>query len=224
MRGVLPAAAFSVLILLACSSEKTTKNPDIKTVTVNVGLNGPVYRGAFYQGYLPRTDVGIWIADANQNYVKTLKITPSIVSVGEYPHISHLPTWAVCSGVTYEQLQQETGNEAGIAPSFEAVTFASPYFATEAAQTVSAVWDLTDRNGSRVSPGVYYLFAETANITKNDSVLVTIDAEHTSARLNLVAGAAEPAALTPHIRSVAVSFDLSAPSSSSKAGGVFDLE
>ena len=96
---------------------------NIKSVVIELYFNGPLYQGSFYQGSLPATDYAIWIEDADRNYVETLVVSPSIVSVGQYSHVEHLPSWQKASGVTYEALQKEITE--GVAPSFDAVTSAN---------------------------------------------------------------------------------------------------
>ena len=207
------------LSTLMCSKDRSSMSPKIKSVTVELKLSGPMYQGTFYTGFLPRTDYGIWVVDADQKYVKTLKITTEAVSVGQYQHCDHLPAWMASSGITYAQLQQETGGQEGVAPSFDAISNASPYFAADSVQIFTCTWDLTDRNGAQVKSGTYLVFAEAANITKSDPVVYTIDAEHTSARIDLVRGTIESAASTANIRSLTATFNLNEAAPSAKASG-----
>ena len=167
--------AFICILALAvvmCSKDKTKKGTDVKSVRVEVRLNGPVYQGSFYKGYLPPTDCAIWVEDASHKYVRTLKITAEVVTVGQYSHVNHLPAWAASSGVTFEQLQQETGGLEGVSPVYDALTQASPLATADSVKTVSGTWNLTDKTGKKVQPGVYYVLAEAANITKGDDAVV----------------------------------------------------
>jgi hypothetical protein len=221
IRRVIGAAVCVLaLTVLMCSKDKTKNGPDVKSVKIEVRLNGPIYQGTFYKGYLPPTDCAIWIEDAAHQYIKTVKITKEVVSVGQYSHVNHLPTWMASSGVTYEQLQQETGGEEGVSPAFDALTQASPLFPRDSAKTISGTWDLTDKTGAKVQPGLYYVLAEAANITKDDSTNVTINPEHTSARIDLSAAIAETAPATAHILGMTVQFYLTDAPALSKPGTI----
>jgi len=206
----LTCAVICVVALAAvmCSKNKLNKGTDVRSVKVSIQLNGPVYQGSFYKGYLPPTDCAIWIEDASHRYVRTLKITAEVVTVGQYSHVNHLPAWAASSGVTFEQLQQETGGQEGVSPVYDSVTQASPLATADSVRTVSGVWDLTDRNGEKVQPGVYCVLAEAANITKGDDTVVTIQTEHASSRFDLTAGISETPSLTEHIIAMQIRFNL----------------
>ncbi len=194
-------------VFLSCESEKSKITLEPTGIRIQLTLNGPIYQGTFYSGYLPRTDYAIWIEDQNRQYVKTLRITRSVVSVGDYSHVDHLPTWVSKSGITYDKLLEETGNQPGVAPSFEGVTSASPYFPSEdSTQTFVVEWDFTDSHGNAVSPGTYYFCAETANITKNEASSYTIQAETTSGSIDLKKNQIIPASPTAHIRELTGEF------------------
>lgn len=196
------------LTVIMCSKDKTKKGADFKSIRVEVRLNGPVYLGSFYKGYLPPTDCAIWVEDASHKYVKTLKITAEVVTVGQYSHVNHLPAWAASSGVTFEQLQQETGGLEGVSPVYDALTQASPLATADSVKTVIGTWNLTDKTGKKVQPGVYYVFAEAANITKGDDAVVSIQAEQASSRIDLTSGISGTASLTAHIIGMKVQFNL----------------
>lgn len=191
-----------------CSKDKIKKGTDVKSLRIEARLNGPAYQGSFYKGYLPPTDCAIWIEDAAHQYVKTVKITAEVVTVGQYSHLNHLPAWTASSGVTFERLQQETGGLEGVSPAYDALTQASPLATADSVKTVSGTWDLTDKTGEKVQPGVYYVLAEAANITKGDDAVVTIQAEHTSSRIDLTAGISETPSLTAHIIGMQIQFNL----------------
>lgn len=198
---------FLVFFLFSCEKEKSKTELNPQGIRVHLTLNGPIYQGTFYSGYLPRTDYAIWIEDGNRQYVKTLRITRSVVSVGEYQHVDHLPTWMSKSGITYEKLLEETGNQPGVAPSFEGLTSASPYFPSEdSTQTFVAEWDFTDANGNAVPSGIYYFCAETANITKNEATSYTIQAENTFGAVDLKKEKITPATPTTHILELTAEF------------------
>jgi hypothetical protein len=196
------------LTVVMCSKDKTKKGTDVKSVRIEVRLNGPAYQGSFYKGFLPPTDCAIWVEDASHKYVRTLKITAEVVTVGQYSHVNHLPAWAASSGVTFEQLQQETGGLEGVSPAYDAMTQASPLATVDSVKTVSCAWNLTDKTGKKVQPGVYYILAEASNITKGDDGVVTIQAEHASTRIDLTAGISDTASLTAHIIAIQVQFNL----------------
>jgi hypothetical protein len=196
------------LALVMCSKDKTKKGAGVKSVRVEVRLNGPAYQGSFYQGYLPATDCAVWVEDASHKYVRTLKITAEVVTVGQYSHVSHLPAWAASSGVTFEQLRQETGGLDGVSPVYDAMTQASPLATADSVKTLSCAWNLTDRTGKKVQPGVYYILAEASNITKGDDAVVTIQAEHASTRIDWASGISGTASLTAHIIGMQVQFNM----------------
>ncbi|HDQ44112.1 MAG TPA: hypothetical protein ENN17_01270 [bacterium] len=145
------------------------EKPSRMTVQIRLTLKGPAYQGDYYPAFLTvPTDYALWIEDADRNFVKTLKISPVAVTVDSVQgaHIDHLPAWGEASGWTYADLQGETA--AGVAPSFDGLTGASPDFGADPSeQTISATWDLMDGDGNSVPAGVYYCFAEAANILKD---------------------------------------------------------
>lgn len=209
MKKCLGGITLCMLLLMgiSCEKEKSKAELGAQKLRIRLTLSGPIYQGTFYSGYLPRTDYAIWIEDQNRNYVKTLQITKSVVSVGDYSHVDHLPTWMSKSGITYEKLQEETGNQPGIAPSFEGITSASPYFPSEdTTQTFFAEWAFTDGSGKAVSSGIYYFCAESANITKNEATAYTIQAESTFGSVDLGKGKIQPATPTTHIRELSAEF------------------
>jgi hypothetical protein len=196
------------LAVVMCSKDRTKKGADVKSVRIEVRLNGPVYQGSFYKGFLPPTDCAIWVEDASHKYVRTLIITAEVVTVGQYSHVNHLPAWAASSGVTFEQLQQETGGLEGVSPVYDAMTQASPLATADSVKIVSGAWNLTDKTGKKVQPGVYYILAEAANITKGDDAVVSIQAENASMRIDLTAGISDTASLTAHIIGMQARFNL----------------
>ncbi len=196
------------LAVVMCSKDKVNKGTDVKSVRIEIRVNGPVYQGSFYKGYLPPTDCAIWIEDAAHRHVKTVKITAEVVTVGQYSHLNHLPAWMASSGVTFEQLQQETGGQEGVSPVYDAMTQASPLATADSIKTVSGTWDLKDRTGKKVQPGVYYVLAEAANITKGDDAVVTIQAEQASSRIDLTAAISETPSLAAHIIGMQIQFNL----------------
>ena len=180
------------------ASCKETTQPEPRSVVVTLHFSGPRYVGSFYQGYLPATDYAVWVEDGEGKYIKTLGISRSVVSVGKYPHVDHLPTWKAKSGVTYEQLQAET--QEGVAPSFDAVSQASVLFGEDLVDTtLTFEWDLRDSQGNRVSEGTYYFCAEVANIAKDRADACEVIHEATCGRLDLEAQTAFPAEPTEHI-------------------------
>jgi hypothetical protein len=87
-------------------------------------------------------------------------------------------------------------------------------------KTISGTWDLTDKAGRKVQPGVYYVLAEAANIAKDDPATVTINAEHTSASIDLLAARAETAPSTAHILGLTVQFNLTDEPALGKHGAI----
>ena len=175
------------------------------SLAIQLRINGPVYQGSFYKGFLPATDYAVWIEDEHGNYVETLAISESVVTVGEYSHVEHLPTWQQASGVTYEALQGETAD--GVAPSFDAVTSASVRFTGDVAeQTLTCVWPVFDVDVPLVEPGLYNYCAEVANITKDEAAGYRINAETTRGTVDVEHHTAQPAAPTSHILSLSASF------------------
>ncbi len=213
----------AVCFFASCSKDKKPLDRNDRYLLVVLSANGPRYEGTAYTvpplPSLPPTDIAVWVTDMDGRHVKTLAVTPSVVSVSTYSHVDHLPAFAASAGVTYEGLQAETGGQPGVAPSFDAVTMASPLFESDSARAFQAVWDLTDNTGTAVAKGNYTVWVETANIVKNDPTIYTIKAENTSVTVDLVTEAAGTAAATAHIQSVAVSFVSNVPE---PAGNILD--
>lgn len=217
--GLTAAACF----FASCSKDKKSLDRNERFLLVVLSANGPRYEGTAYTvpplPSLPPTDIAVWITDKDGRHVKTLAVTPSVVSVGAYSHVDHLPAFAASAGVTYEGLQAQTGGQPGLAPSFDGVTMASPLFESDSFRDFQAVWDMTDGAGAAVAKGNYTVRVETANIVKNDPVIYTITAENTSVPVDLATEEAGTAAATAHIRSVTVSFVSEVPRS---AGNILE--
>ena len=188
-----------VLFGTGCDNDNGVEaKPTIVSATITLRFRGPRYAGTFYSGILPATDHAVWIEDAEGQYVKTLGISKSVVSVGDYPHLNHLPTWMVKSGTTFEALQAET--EEGVAPSFDAVSGASVYFVGDVTDsTLVFEWDLTDKAGNRVSEDDFRFCAEVANITKNEATSYEINPETTYGLMDLKEQSTTLADPTQHI-------------------------
>jgi len=201
MFRIVIALFLSVLVLsgAGCKKENGVEiKPTIASVIVKLRFSGPRYAGTFYTGFLPATDHAVWIEDAEGHFLKTLGISQSVVSVGDYSHVEHLSTWQAKSGTTYEDLQAET--EEGVAPSFDAVSGASVYFQEGITDTTLVLeWDLKDSEGNRVPEGKFYFCAEVANITKDEATAYEINPENTWGLMDLKEGSTTPANSTQHI-------------------------
>ncbi len=195
--------------LMMCERNKETEAELMfQAVTAILQLNGPQYEGTYYQGYLPLSDYVFWIEDANQTYLKTISITPTVVTVSDEhgEHISHLPVWMDASGLTYANLEEET--EDGVAPSFDGMTAASLSFTNDVSpQQIEAEWDLTDRDGDLVSPGIFYICAEAANLLKNDEENIEIVSESVKIQINLKKGTFQEITPTEHLLSMTITFE-----------------
>lgn len=188
--------AFVVGCLLAACGRGSEEVP--QAVVVTLRFSGPRYEGSFYKGYLPATDYAVWVEDGERRYIRTLGISRSVVSVGKYPHLDHLPTWKAKSGVTYEDLKEETSE--GVAPSFDAVSRASVLFGEDMADTtLTFEWDLRDSEGNRVPEGTYYFCAEVANISKDTAESYEIIHEVTCGKLDTKSRTVASAEPTEHI-------------------------
>ena len=205
-----------VLTSIMCTKDKDTDNEKVFTsVQILLNLIGPKYQGTYYPDFLEvTTDYAIWIEDANREYVKTLQITPVAVTVDSAhgSHIEHLPGWSEAAGITYADLENETDD--GVAPSFDGITGASPFFAPDAVEiTISVIWDLTDAEEQPVGPGVFYACAEAANIIKDgDSEAETvtrfeINAESICIRMDLENGTYQPDPPTENLTSMKADFN-----------------
>jgi len=176
-------------LLAACGKESGKVS---RTVVVTLRFSGPRYEGSFYKGYLPATDYAVWVEDGERRYIRTLGISRSVVSVGEHPHLDHLPKWKAKSGLTYEDLKEETSE--GVAPSFDAVSRASVLFGEDLADTtLTFEWDLRDLEG------VYYFCAEVANISKDTAESYEVIHEATCGKLDTRSRTVVPAEPTEHI-------------------------
>ena len=201
MFRILIALCLSVLVFTGtgCDSDNGVEaKPTISSATITLRFSGPRYAGSFYSGFLPATDHAVWIEDADGQYVKTLGISKSVVSVALYSHVDHLPTWMAKSGTTYEALQAET--EGGVAPSFDAVSGASVYFVGDVTDsTLVFEWDLKDGEGNRVLEADFRFCAEVANITKDEATSYHINSETTCGLMDLKEQSTTPADPTEHI-------------------------
>lgn len=177
----------TILSSVMCSKddEEKTTSPAIQIL---LKLTGPRYQGTSYASTVQVTnDYAFWIEDANGNYVKTLEITPVVVTVdttsAHGSHVEHLPNWMAASGITYEDLVNQTGS--GVPAMFDGITGASPYFASETdEQTLTVEWDLADADGKKIDSGVYYCCAESSNFTK-DPDSFAINAEMMTLQINV---------------------------------------
>ena len=201
MFRIVLALCLSVLVFSASGCEKDNgveTEPTLSSVIVKLRFSGPRYAGTFYTGYLPATDHAVWIEDAEGQYLKILGISKTVVSVGQYSHVEHLPTWMAKSGISYEDLTAET--EEGMAPSFDAVSGASVYFQEGMTDTTLVFeWNLRDGEGNRVPEGKFYFCAEAANITKNEETAYQINHEAACGLMDLKKGGTAQADATQHI-------------------------
>ncbi len=201
MFRIIITLCLSVLVLFGtgCNNDNGVEaKPTISSATITLRFSGPRYAGSFYSGFLPATDHAVWIEEADGQYVKTLGISKSVISVGDSPHLDHLPTWMAKSGTTYEALQAET--EEGVAPSFDAVSAASVYFLGDVTDsTLVFEWDLKDGEGNRVLEGNFRFCAEVANIMKDEATAYQINAENTYGSMNLKEQSTTLADSTQHI-------------------------
>ena len=208
MFRIMVALCLSVLVYsgAGCDSDKGAEaKPTISSVTVTLRFSGPRYAGSFYSGFLPATDHAVWIEDAEGQYVKTLGISKSVVSVAQYSHVEHLPTWMAKSGTSYEALQAET--EEGVAPSFDSVSGASVHFLGAVTDsTLVFEWDLTDKAGNRVSEENFRFCAEVANITKDEATSYQINSETNCGLMDLKEQSATLADPTEHILALSAEY------------------
>lgn len=203
---------FTISSMMCTEEKESSPWNNISKILVSIQFNGPDYEGDFYNGSLPATDYAVWIENRDREYVRTVQITPTAVSVGENgSHVEHLPAWAAASGTTYEQLEQST--ESGVAPEFDGLTGASPRLWTnpDTLLTLSCEWDITDQNGNRVTADDYYICFESANIIKYQDGVDVINAENTNAKINGSLKTVSPAAPTEHILSITGSFSSEPP-------------
>lgn len=205
MSGRLLLAGIVCLLLTGLSCD--TSGPEDKNVsllTVSLAFNGPQAQGTAWPefGLYAKTNWGIWIEDSDGNYIKTIKIDSGTVEVTGYPaHTEHLPAWLASSNMEY------TGPNGYIPPELDGVTAASVLFGAVtdgiADTTISATWDFTDLNGSKVSEGTYYFHAEVANILKNTGdTTVAIVSQTASASVNYPSGATTDGTPTDNIISL----------------------
>lgn len=175
----------------------------ITSVAVALRFSGPRYEGSFYQGYLPGTHFAVWVEEAEHTYLQTLGISQSVISVGDYSHLDHLPTWQKRSGTTYEAFRAET--QSGVAPSFDAVSRASVYFDADGEDTtLTFVWDLKDRGGDPVPEGAYRSNAEVANTIKDQADAYEVSSEAASVVMELAEDGRATAPPTQHILELSV--------------------
>ncbi|MBN1895716.1 DUF2271 domain-containing protein [bacterium] len=202
-RGILVILGFCI-VLVMCDRSKSVLETGASFSSLDIALKfkGPVYQGTFYNVSV-NTDYVIWIENAARQYVKTLRITPTAVTVGTHgSHVEHLPAWMAKSGVTYAGLSGLTTD--GIPAPFDAMTSASPVFDGDTVITATVNWDMKDQDGKPVNTGVYYCCAEAANLIKNTDNDTQIIAENTAASIDLESGAVTAASPTAHILEIAI--------------------
>lgn len=190
-----------IVLTLACKKDKTIIPFD--QVTIKLIVSGPAYEGDFYQGYLPKTDLAIWIEDENHNYIKTLLIDTTIVRIAEHgAHTEHLPEWQKITGFTNDSLGQMPLDEKDIPLELDAVTSASLSLNNSGSiDTIQVIWDLTNAMNEEMENGEYYYCAEVANIIKYaaNPEEVLINSDFTRGTINLDTYIIEPAEQTNNI-------------------------
>jgi len=186
-------------------------------IQINWTFNGPRYQGDYYSAILQVTnDYAVWIENESGEYIKTLEITPSAVTVDSdhgSSHLEHLSSWCEASGTTYEDLEEETAD--GVAPSFDGLTAASPYFADDTdIKTMTVYWDRKNQEGQTVLPGIYFCVIESANLIKegdSESETVTrfeINSETLRMRMDLANQTVDVDPSTEHLLSMEALFDI----------------
>jgi hypothetical protein len=200
----------SVLIALGtrCMRDRSVNSDHADDLLIHILLNGPNYEGDFYEGFLPPTEYALWVEDQEGHCLITLEITPTAVTVDSIhgSHIEHLPVWAEAAGMTYDLLAQTT--ESGIPAAFDGITAASPalYQNPDTPLLIEKAWDLT-KEGLKIKNDMIYICFEAANIIKYTSdETVTVVSEHTKSFVDLNGMQTVPAAATPHILELTVSF------------------
>ncbi len=160
-------AGLCFIVFFSCDSP--TDEDDSKSLSITLSYKGPVYKGNFYSpDYVPSTDWSVWIADAANNYVKTLKINIGLVKIipDSASRANHLPTWLNCTGDSIND-----SPDLGPVPArFDGITAASFLFDQWLADTtVSVTWDFTDTSGTTVPEGTYSYWVEVANLEKDSA-------------------------------------------------------
>ena len=168
MKRVLILMLSVVLLTTLCS--KDDDEPANQVVQIEFTLNGPlgVVAEVYGDAVTVPTDYAVWIEDAQGNFVKTLRVTETAVTVDSAhgSHIEHLAGWAEAAGLTYAELQQETAS--GVPASLDALTGASPNLMVEPfEETITVEWDKKDANGNAIESGIYACFVESANLYKH---------------------------------------------------------
>ncbi len=166
-------ALLSVLVVALSSSiffSCTDDDPEGPAqITVSMTFKGPLFKGNYYSGFLPKTDWAIYVKDAANKYIKTLKINTGVVKIGQHgSHAKHLPVWLALTGDSIT----DQPDEDSIPPRFDGYTAASYSFnASSTGEAVTATWDFTDVTGAKVPAGTYTFIAEAANIQKDSSTV-----------------------------------------------------
>lgn len=189
MKRVLILMLSVFLLTTLCS--KDDDEPANQVVQIVFTLDGPqgVVSEVYSEGITVPTDYAVWIEDAQGNFVKTLHVTETVVTVSpsQGSHLEHLASWAAAAGLTYEELQKET--EDGIPASLDGLTGATPNLMVEPfEETITVEWDKKDANGNAIDSGIYACFVESANLHKyyvGDDVVVDIIAGVAQMNINL---------------------------------------
>ncbi len=155
------------LVLFSCNTP--TGQNDNKSLHVSLVFSGPVYKGNYYPSdYVPKTDWSVWIADAANNYVKTLNINIGVVKIipDSASRANHLPAWLNCTGDSIN----DPPDLGPVPQRFDGITSASFLFDQFLPDTTITVeWDFTDTSGTTVPEGTYHYWAEVANMEKDSA-------------------------------------------------------
>jgi hypothetical protein len=143
-------------------------------------ISGPLYEGNFYKGYLPATDVVVWIEDDRGNYIKTVIVSKGVVNVAHAGiHAEHLPVWQKVSKV-HSDATVAHDSLSYILPGFDGLTSASLKLKSPKDTTITVKWDFTDTFGNPVPEGIYRYYIETANIKKDSGQALIVLNETTA--------------------------------------------
>ncbi len=160
-------AVLCLTMFLSCDSP--TSEDDSKQLHITLAYKGPVYKGNYYSpDYLPSTDWAVWIADASNRYIKTLKINIGVAKliIDSASRANHLPAWLDCTGDSIN----DSPDQGPVPERFDGITAASFLFDQWLADTtVTIPWDFTDTSGTTVPEGTYYYWAEVANMEKDSA-------------------------------------------------------
>ena len=140
---VMLTAAILLIVISFCFAGERDEIPGSGKVVIEFDFKNQSGRAS--------NQFAVWIEDAGGNLIKTLYATRFTANGGYKNRPDSIPAWVKKSNLASMKKSE-----------IDAITGATPK-----AGALSYTWDLTDKNGTRVSPGEYSFFVEGSLRWKN---------------------------------------------------------